>query len=120
MFFGRANWESVQRAFHQYEFPEDLKSSKFEELFNEFSDSNGSSSGYYSPLTWMSASIRLDTFQFSFDSIHISNCSLLHRPFDNWTEYIFATGVTIDLQAIPFAASLAVSTLNLSPNGTFA
>lgn len=96
---------------------EDLKSPRFEELFNEFSDSSSSTSEYYSPLTLDIGSIKLDSLQFSFDSTHISNQLIIDHLIIG--ENVSATGVNIDLEASPYAASLAVSTLNLSPNGTF-
>ena len=96
---------------------DDLNSSRFEALLNEFNDSSSSSSDYYSPLTLDIGSIRIDTLQFSFDSILVSNRLTIDHLIVG--ENLALAGIDLDIRASPYAASVAVSKLDLSPNGNY-
>jgi hypothetical protein len=97
---------------------EDLSSSRFEAFIREFNDSTSASSDHYSPLILDIGSIRIDTLQFSFEAIPISNRLAIDHLVIG--ENVSVTGIDLDINASPYAANLAVSQLNLSPKGTFA
>lgn len=97
---------------------EDLNDPLFQSFLQEFEDSTSSESVYYSPLTLDIGAISLDTLQFIFDSTLISNRFTIDHLIVG--ENVSVTGIDLNVDASPYQASLALSRLELSPNGKYA